>query len=397
MNFRQSYSFTCFQFITKTILINLYKLNLIIKIIINKLIEIFNKILEKIKFIIINLPVILIQIKFIKKISIVISLIIIYRSYIRLFLIINKIFNYKFDNLLCIIEMNKELINYLIKDYLYFNSFLLFIITLIILIFFNIYIPIKFYLSKIKSFYYNNNNYINTNNTNNNNNNNNNNYIFRKNLFNNIYNDNLKKKNIVLNWLKFIKIILSLIINISLIDLEYFKFLFSFNYYYNNSNNINSNDNQINISEDNNNNRSRSNSLSSNSSDNSNCSDSSNLSSKSFLKKEINFFNFKDLSQEDKIDFLKQKFYLKGLDFNPYLLNYFSDTLLKNTNGSNLDVNNYLNKDLNLLSKNLIDAKLNNRGFFRVKPFLIHKKYDLIYPNVIPLKNKITDYEINNM
>src|ERR1700760_3812173 len=199
MNFRQSYSFTCFQFITKTILINLYKLNLIIKIIINKLIEIFNKILEKIKFIIINLPVILIQIKFIKKISIVISLIIIYRSYIRLFLIINKIFNYKFDNLLCIIEMNKELINYLIKDYLYFNSFLLFIITLIILIFFNIYIPIKFYLSKIKSFYYNNNNYINTNNTNNNNNNNNNNYIFRKNLFNNIYNDNLKKKNIVLN------------------------------------------------------------------------------------------------------------------------------------------------------------------------------------------------------
>jgi hypothetical protein len=421
MNFGQSYSFACFQFITKTILIILYKLKLFIKIIlkdINKILLnlilflkiIFNKFkillkislkllikillkinlkLEKIKFIVININLILIKINLKKLISLIISLILIYVSYIRLFLIIKKIFNFNYINLLKFIEIDLDFINFLnlIKDYLYFNSLLLFILTLIILFFFNIYIPMKFYLSKIKN-YYHDNNYINNCNSN----------ILNK----NINNDNLK--NIILNWLKILKFILPLILNISTIDLENFKFLFSFNNYLNffnndnNSNNviINSNDNQVNINEDNNN-RSRSNSLSSNSSDNSNCSDSSNLSSKSFLKKEIKFLDYKDLSQEDKIDFLKQKFYLKGLDYNPYLLNYLSDTLLKNTNGSNLDVNNYLNKDLNILSKNLIEARLNNHGFFRVKPFLIHKKYDLSYPNVIPYKNKITDYEINNM
>jgi hypothetical protein len=147
-------------------------------------------------------------------------------------------------------------------------------------------------------------------------------------------------------------------------------------------------------------NRNRSDSISSVSSNNSNISnlsDSSQLSSKSFLEKNINFNNFNDLKNEDKLDFLKQKFYNKALNFNDYLLNYYSDTLLKNTNGDIVEVNKYLDKDLTLLKKNLNETNLSNHGFIRVKPFLINKKVDLVYPNVIPLKGKITEFEINNM
>jgi hypothetical protein len=47
----------------------------------------------------------------------------------------------------------------------------------------------------------------------------------------------------------------------------------------------------------------------------------SDTSSKSFLKKQFKFDSFKELNDNEKIDYLKKKFYDKGLDYNPPLLN----------------------------------------------------------------------------
>ena len=103
------------------------------------------------------------------------------------------------------------------------------------------------------------------------------------------------------------------------------------------------------------------------------------------------------MDQEDKIIFLKQKIYNKGLDYNPYLLNYFSESLSSRADGSKSAVESELDKNLTSLNKSINEVKLNNHGFMRNKPFLMHKKVDLVYPNVIPLKNPISDYELKYM
>jgi hypothetical protein len=47
----------------------------------------------------------------------------------------------------------------------------------------------------------------------------------------------------------------------------------------------------------------------------------SDTSSKSFKIKQFKFDSFKELNDNDKINYLKKKFYDKGLDYNPPLLN----------------------------------------------------------------------------
>ena len=101
-------------------------------------------------------------------------------------------------------------------------------------------------------------------------------------------------------------------------------------------------------------------------------------------------YNYNNLSFDEKNNFLKKKFYNKGLDesINQSMLNYMNSTLLKNTDDSKEEINNYLDKNLNIIQKNTYETKLIQHSFVRVKPFLKNIKYPLNYPYVIPMDTK---------
>ena len=104
---------------------------------------------------------------------------------------------------------------------------------------------------------------------------------------------------------------------------------------------------------------------------------------------EFNFNNYKELIDKDKKDYLKSKFYDRGLDYNPYLLDWFVKSIDSNTNNERLNVDNYINQNLDILLKCSREGALNNKGFFRTRPFLSTHKYKLEYPYVTPISNSI--------
>jgi hypothetical protein len=352
--------------------------------------------------------IILLKFKIFKLISYIILIIFIMYNFIRLFLLFNKLtyINYIYNFKILEIEINLDYIyniHYIIKiiinNFEIITSLIIFIIITTIIIILNIGLPFFYFFNKnIKSNY------------------------------ENYFSQDLKKLILNINFKYFIKIIFILknIIFISfylpflnflyfniILIIENFNFLnFNFKnfknlniYCYNNSisENIFSNKNN-NLDKDIQNklfeNRSRSNSLSSiksTSSLDSDISNSSNISSKSFLNKDINFDNYNNLSFDEKNNFLKKKFYNKGLDesINPSMLNYMNSTLLKNTDGSKEEINNYLDKNLNIMQKNTYETKLIQHSFVRVKPFLKNIKYPLNYPYVIPMDTKSNEWTID--
>ena len=101
----------------------------------------------------------------------------------------------------------------------------------------------------------------------------------------------------------------------------------------------------------------------------------------------LNFTNFNlELNLEVKYEYLKYKFYLKGLDCNLPYLEWFIN-LLNNSDGNKTNIDNIIENNLNHILKIERDSKLNNLAFFRNKPFLINKLDDspLAYPNIIPI------------
>jgi hypothetical protein len=112
----------------------------------------------------------------------------------------------------------------------------------------------------------------------------------------------------------------------------------------------------------------------------------------------INFTNFnQDLNIENKYNYLKLKFYNKGLDYNLPFLDWFIN-LLSNTDGNKINIDKIIDLNLNHLLKIDREVKLNNLAFFRNKPFLINK-YDnspLAYPSVIPIFKAFSTYGIED-
>lgn len=101
----------------------------------------------------------------------------------------------------------------------------------------------------------------------------------------------------------------------------------------------------------------------------------------------INFTNFNlELNLEVKYEYLKYKFYLKGIDHNLPYLEWFIN-LLNNNDGNKTNIDNIIETNLNHILKIERDSKLNNLAFFRNKPFLINKldNSPLTYPNIIPV------------
>jgi hypothetical protein len=105
------------------------------------------------------------------------------------------------------------------------------------------------------------------------------------------------------------------------------------------------------------------------------------------LENNIIFSNFKNLTPQDRYLFIENKLKSKGLDSNEFLVNYFVSAILKNVvDDSPLNVDNYLNIDLNKLLKDNRMAKLNSHAFMRTRPFLINNPTHSAFPNIVPYK-----------
>lgn len=121
-----------------------------------------------------------------------------------------------------------------------------------------------------------------------------------------------------------------------------------------------------------------------NASDSDNDSDNASDSDKEHLWWSNQDMNFKDLTMQDKMNYIKYKFELKGLDSNDFLTQHFSNSLLSNTSGTKLDVDNFLNTNLNILLNDHRNTQLNKHSFVRFKPFILNNKAKSYYSPILP-------------
>jgi len=108
----------------------------------------------------------------------------------------------------------------------------------------------------------------------------------------------------------------------------------------------------------------------------------------------INFTNFNlDLNLEAKYEYLKFKFYSKGIDHNIPYLEWFIN-LLHKSDGNKTNIDKIIETNLNHILKIERETKLNNLAFFRTKPFLINKidNSPLAIPNIIPVFKGLAIY-----
>jgi hypothetical protein len=108
----------------------------------------------------------------------------------------------------------------------------------------------------------------------------------------------------------------------------------------------------------------------------------------------INFTNFNlDLNLEAKYEYLRFKFFNKGIDHNIPYLEWFIN-LLHKSDGNKTNIDNIIEKNLNHILKIERETKLNNLAFFRTKPFLINKidKSPMAFPNIIPVFKGLSIY-----
>jgi hypothetical protein len=107
------------------------------------------------------------------------------------------------------------------------------------------------------------------------------------------------------------------------------------------------------------------------------------------------FDNFKNVTSIEQNNYIFNKMFNKGIDPNQPLTDWFISAALKNTNGTQLEVDSFVEQNLNILLKNQREAQLNTHAFERFKPFLIHKTNQSpnTFPSIIPITNVISEYE----
>lgn len=102
----------------------------------------------------------------------------------------------------------------------------------------------------------------------------------------------------------------------------------------------------------------------------------------------INNFNFNNFSLNEKHEYLKIKFYNKALDPNTAYLDWFTQILFK-TDGTQNNIDECIEKNLQAIQKIERDSKLNSHSFTRIRPFLIHRTDNskIKIPDTIPYKD----------
>lgn len=109
----------------------------------------------------------------------------------------------------------------------------------------------------------------------------------------------------------------------------------------------------------------------------------------------LNFYNFNNVLSMDKINYINKKMTNKGIDPNQPLTDWFISAALKNTNGTQLEVDAFVETNLNIILKNQREAQLNTHAFDRFKPFLIHRlnQEPNTFPSIIPISKIMSEYE----
>jgi hypothetical protein len=93
---------------------------------------------------------------------------------------------------------------------------------------------------------------------------------------------------------------------------------------------------------------------------------------------------------------------LKGLTINPFLIHYFIEAIIKNTSGFKIDVDNFLNMNLNTILNDQRNIQLNNHAFTRIKPILLNNSNKSDFASIVPFKpdnlfNIELEEELENM
>jgi hypothetical protein len=109
----------------------------------------------------------------------------------------------------------------------------------------------------------------------------------------------------------------------------------------------------------------------------------------------LKYDDFNKVVLSEKIKYINAKMINKGIDPNQHLTEWFISAALKNTNGNQLEVDNFIEINLNILIKSQREAQLNTYAFERFKPFLMHKinQEPNNFPTVIPISKNISEYE----
>src|ERR1700677_2217560 len=94
--------------------------------------------------------------------------------------------------------------------------------------------------------------------------------------------------------------------------------------------------------------------------------------------------NFKNITVTNKNKYISNMMASKGLEINPFLINYFIGAILNNTSGNKIDVDNFLNTNLNTIMNDQRNLQLNKHSFVRYKPFLLNNSSTSYNSSVLP-------------
>jgi len=111
--------------------------------------------------------------------------------------------------------------------------------------------------------------------------------------------------------------------------------------------------------------------------------------------KPIYFENFKNLSQKEKFNYIYQKMYNKAIDPNKYLIEWLINSTLNNTNGNKLEIDNYIEINLNKIQKNERESQLMSHAFERTRPYPITRidPSPHAFPVYMPMKKDMDDWD----
>lgn len=77
---------------------------------------------------------------------------------------------------------------------------------------------------------------------------------------------------------------------------------------------------------------------------------------------------------------------LKALSINSFLVDYFISSILNNTSGSKIEVEEFLNVNLNTILNDQRNIQLNTHSMVRFLPYLLNNPNDSYFTNPVPYK-----------
>jgi hypothetical protein len=97
--------------------------------------------------------------------------------------------------------------------------------------------------------------------------------------------------------------------------------------------------------------------------------------------------NFKNLTLQNKTNYIQNQIELKGLTVNQFLIDYFISAILINTSGIKFEVDTFLNINLTTIMNDRRAIQLGVNSFVRFKPFLLNNSCESFFSKPLPYKS----------